>query len=138
MQAADDVVEVAAVDRISRVGVRTHDGPKLVGLGPHRDTRQQDTRHHHFSGGPVTKVKQVAQYLPGLTAQQAAFLAFLNDELELLGGVIALAIDFASLDARQPQQPVAHGIEPDDERQDRVLQSSDERRHVERRLVRPL
>ena len=101
VEAADDVVEVAAVDRISRVRVRADDGAELVGLGADRDADEQDPRHHHLTRGPIAELEQVAQDLPGLATQQAAFLALLDDELQLLGRVIPLALDLAALDADQ-------------------------------------
>ena len=118
VQAADDVVEVAAVDRVSRVRVRADDRSELVGLGADWNAGEQNPRHHHFTRCPVAELEEVAQNLPGLAAQQAAFLALLDDELELLGGVIALPLDLAPLDADQAQQAIADGVQRHDERQD--------------------
>ena len=122
VQAADDVVEVAAVDRVACV--RRACGRSLGARQARRRPgyREQHARHHDLRRRSVAELEQVAQNLPGLAAQQAAFLAFLDDELELLGGVIALALDLAPLDAGQAQQTVADGVEPDDERQDCALQ----------------
>ena len=76
-----------------------------------------------LTGGSIAELEQVAQDLPGLAAQQAAFLALLDDELQLLGRVIPLAVDLAPLDADQAQQAVADGVQRDDERQDGALES---------------
>ena len=117
VQAADDVVQVAAVDRIARVSVRAHDRSKLVGFSADRDSREQNARHHHLTGGSIAKREQVPQDLTGLPAKEPAFLALADDELEFLCGVITLDLDLAALDASQAQQPVAHTVERDDQRQ---------------------
>ena len=63
VQAADDVIEVAAVDRISRVGLRADDRAQLVRLGADRDADEQHARHHRLAGGAVAELEQVAQDL---------------------------------------------------------------------------
>ena len=107
VQAADDVVQVAAVDRISRMRVRADDRSELVGLGAHWDPGEQNARHHDLTRCPVAELEEVAQDLPGLAAQHAAFLTLADDELQLLGRVIVLPLDLAPLDAGQAQQAIA-------------------------------
>ena len=46
VQAADDVIEVAAVDGIACVRLRADDRPQLVWLGADRYADQQHARHH--------------------------------------------------------------------------------------------
>ncbi len=63
VQAADDVIEVAAVDRITRVGLRADDGAELVGLGAHRYADEQHARDHRLAGGSIAELEQVAEQL---------------------------------------------------------------------------
>ena len=105
-------------------GVRADDRSQLVGLGADRDADQQHARHHHLAGGQIAELEQLAQDLAGLAAQQPAFLALLDDELQLLGRVITLGLDLLPLDADQAQQPVADRVQRDDQRQDAPSRSA--------------
>src|SRR5262245_24598402 len=134
VNAADDVVEIAAVDRITCVRLCAHDRPQLVGLAADRYAGEEDARHHGFPGRAVAELEQVAENLSRLAAQQAAFLTLLNDVLKLLGRVVALTF-FGSLpsDAECREQPVRQRVQRDDERRYDLFNGLDERREKEHR-----
>ena len=53
-------MKVAGVDRIPRVRVRPDDGAQFVGLGAHRDSRDEHARHHRLTRGQVAELEQLA------------------------------------------------------------------------------
>ena len=63
VKAADDVIEVAAVDGIPCVRLRAHDRAKLVRLGADRDADEQHARHHRLACGAIAELEQVAKQL---------------------------------------------------------------------------
>ena len=63
MQTADDVIEVAAVNRIAGVRLRANDRPELVRLRAYGYADEQDARHHRFPGGTIAELEEVAQQL---------------------------------------------------------------------------
>ena len=132
VHAARDVIQIAGIDRVSRVGCVADDLLHGVDGRTGRDAGEADPGHHHLAGGEVAELEELAQDAPGLAAQQAALVALLDDELQLLAGVIALALVLRALDADQRQQPVARGVEDPYERQQRDLERLDDRRHEER------
>ncbi len=131
VNAADDVVRVAGVYGISRVRLGPHDFPQILASGAHPNPNEVNARHHHLAGDQIAELEQLAQDLAALTAEKAALLALLNDELQLLSAVITLLLGQFALNADRPQDHVADGHQRDDDRQERLLQPFDQGRHVE-------
>ncbi len=84
------------------------------------------------AGRQVAELEQLAQNPPGLTAKQALFLAFLDDELKLLGAVVPLLLGDVALDADGPHDNPSNRVERHDERQCRFLDRLDDGRHPHR------
>ena len=71
-------------------GRRPDDVAQLVDRRADANRDEVHARHHHLSRGEIAELEQLAQDASRLAAQQAALLALLDDELQLLGRVIAL------------------------------------------------
>ena len=114
------------------------DPPQLVRTRADLDTREHHARDHDLAGSQIAELEELAQDLAGFAAQHPAFLAFLDDVLQLLGGVIPLRFDFLPAHTDQSQQPVSDRIQSDHDGQQRRLEGQDERRHIQNRVRRPL
>ena len=138
VQAADDVVEVAGKNRVTGMRIGPDDPPQLVRTRADLDTREHHARDHHLAGSQIPELEELAQDLSGFAAQHSAFLAFFDDVLQLLGGVITLRFDFLAAHPDQPKEPVADRVQSDHHRQQRGLDCKNERRYIQHRLGRPL
>ncbi len=101
-------------------------------VGTNRDAHQMHSGHHDLTSREVPKLEQLVQNPPRLTAQQAAGLTLLDDELQLLRCVITLRVDLPASDADQPQQSVADRVQSDDDRMEREPEALDDRRNIQR------
>ena len=88
VHAADNVVEVAVVDGIAGVRVAADDLAQLVHVGAGGNAHQPDARHHHLARRQAAELEQLAQDAARFPAQHPALVAFFDDELQLLGGVM--------------------------------------------------
>ena len=106
--------------------------PDAVRRAAEREAGDPHARHHDLGGSQVGEVEQHLQHLAGFRANRPTFLAFLNDELQLLRRVVLLGALRLPVDAEKPQQRVADLVEADDEREDERLDPQHRRRDPER------
>ena len=72
VQHADDVIEVALVDRIARVTMLADDRANLVDWrGADRNADDADARDHHLRGGEVAELEQLAQIIDPASSRSA-------------------------------------------------------------------
>ena len=92
VNAANHVVGVARVNREASVRPRADDFAQFAGGRSNTNRDQMHARHHHLSSREISKLEELPQDVPRFAAEQSALLAFLDDQLQLLGGVVPLFV----------------------------------------------
>ena len=109
MHHAHHMVQITAVDRVTRTASATHNFPYLLMFRPFWNGVYPDARGHDLVYIQIIQVKQAVHDAAGFLRQRPVLMALFNNILEFFRRMV-VGLGFITVHTQQPQKEIAQGI----------------------------